>query len=499
MATGLFLLLTGVYGLTAGGHTYSSDEEGLFETTRTLVEERDSTIRHTPDNERVVPARAGRTGEPVGVSGIGQSLVAVPLYVTGALAGTNLGGPYHDYAERVFVGWTNTFATAAGVVLLFLLACRLGAPIRWAAVLALVYGLGTFTWPHAKTFFSEPLATTFVLGSAFFAVRARQDGGRAAVVWSGLLGGSALLVRASTALFLPLVGVYVLWARVRRGAVVRETVSTGAAFAAGLVPPAVLLLLTNWWRWGSPLDLGYASVPLDFPVTEGLYGLFLSPGKSIFLYAPIVAVGLAAPFFVPRHVRGEVVWLVAMGGLNALFFARFIHWHGDHSWGPRYLVMSLPFWVLPVAPLLARVRWRRAVAVAGAVGLLSAGLGTVMYFNQYFAIAEREIGLEIAPDGPTYWHEMHFDPYWSPIAGHVRALPDVWDNSTDRLRGDAADSTAFPNTTTERYGWYFAPPQLDSWIYWIFATDGPRRLLPMAVAFTAAIGVGIWRLRPVWT
>jgi len=40
LALAIFLLLTGIYGLSAGGHTYSSDEEGMFQTTRSLVERR---------------------------------------------------------------------------------------------------------------------------------------------------------------------------------------------------------------------------------------------------------------------------------------------------------------------------------------------------------------------------------------------------------------------------------------------------------------------------
>jgi hypothetical protein len=471
----------------------------MFETTRSLIEDRDPVVTINADNDRVMPVRAGRTGAPVGVSGIAQSLVAIPPYLAGAVVGAGLGGPYHDYAERVFVGWTNSVVTAFGAVAVFLLARRLGSPQRWAAILALIYGLATFAFPHAKTFFSEPLATTFLLGATLFAVRARQDGSLAAITWCGALGGAALLARASTALFLPALGLYLLWARLARGAVFREFMRTALAFGAGFAVPVALLLVTNWWRWGSPLDLGYERIPLDFPIAEGLYGLLLSPGKSIFLYAPIVAVALAGALFAPRAVRREVVLLVVLGAVNLVFFARFLAWHGDHSWGPRYLIMSLPFLTLPVAPLLDRLRWQRAALVAGAAGLVSASLGTVMYFNQYFAVAEREIGLEIIPETghPTYWREMHFDPYWSPLAGHARALPSVVRNSLERIDGDADDLTAFPTTTSGRYGWYFAPPQSDSWIYWIFVTDGPRRLLPMAAVFGAAATVGGYLLRPV--
>src|SRR5207302_7508561 len=128
-----------------------------------------------------------------------------------------------------------------------------------------------------------------------------------------------------------------------------------------------------------------------FPLLEGLYGFFLSPGKSLFLYAPIVLVGLVAVPFAPRPQRAAVALLVALGAVNVAFYARYYQWHGDHAWGPRYLVMTIPFFALPLAPLLDRVRWQRALVVATVAGLATSGLGVAMYFNQYFYIVQHTV------------------------------------------------------------------------------------------------------------
>ena len=491
VAAGLFLLTFAVYALLAGGHTYSSDEEGLFITTQALVEHRSPTIVVDHTNNGVLPITTGRTGAPVTVGGFGQSVVATPLYVLGSVAGVGIkGGNFGQYPERLFVGWTDPLVTAIGVALVFLTVRLLGTERRWAVVLALVYAFGTYAMPHAKTFFSEPLATTLCVASLHFLVRCGLRRSFVDAVAAGAFIGLALHARSSVGLFIPVLGLYLLWVWSRPRFELRPLAGAVVAFGAGFAVPLALLLLTNWWRFGEPLNFGYANIPLSYPMHEGLYGLFLSPGKSVLLYAPVVAIGLVAPFVVDRERRPAAILCVAAGMANALFFSRFPHWHGDHSFGPRYLTMSIPFWVVAAGLVLDRALWRRALVAAGGLGFVVALLGSVMYFNQYFHIAERASvpKLEMLPEGPNYWRKMHFEPYWSPIAGHARALPSVFENSFERFDGEDDELQEWPGTTNEQYGWYFAPPQLDSWVYWLFPTHGPKRFLLLVPVF---LGLGI--------
>ena len=70
----------------------------------------------------------------------------------------------------------------------------------------------------------------------------------------------------------------------------------------------------------------------------------------------VVVFGKAASAGVTRAgTLGRVVAAVcvAMGLANAVFFARFPYWHGDHTFGPRYLIMSIPFWVVPAGLLVS--------------------------------------------------------------------------------------------------------------------------------------------------
>lgn len=497
IAVALALLLFGVYALSSGGHTYSSDEEGMLLSARQILGHGTPELPLSEDNVAVTPSVIGRDGMRVGVSGLAQVVAMAPFLGAGELVALTVPDEWAEYTVRLFTGFTNAAVTALGVALFFLLCAELGATRRLAVLLSLVYGLGTFAWPHAKTMFSEPVTATLLLAAALFAVRFRtRDGSWHHALLTGVLLAAALFGRSSAFVFVPVVCAYVAWAAWRQGRLA-AVAKPAALVASGALPLVVLLLVSNWWRFGSPFDLGYEKVPLDHPIHEGLYGFLLSPGKSVFLYAPVVAVGIAAAFFARRERRAEVALVLGMAVVNLLFFARFVHWHGDHSWGPRYLVLSLPFLLLPVAAVTDTVRWRRAVLVAGGLGVMSALLGTVMYFNQYFTVAEIELGSGSADDGPIYWRSMHFDPYWSPILGHARLLDDIVDQAGEGFEHGmpAKPLVGRMSTTQYRYFWYFGPPSPDSWVYWNRAASGPRRLLVLAPLQAAAVVGGAWLLR----
>src|SRR6266545_106220 len=62
-------------------------------------------------------------------------------------------------------------------------------------------------------------------------------------------------------------------------------------------PFLVVALLYNALCWGSPLATGYAPYFDAYwgeNILVGLWGVFLSPGKSLFLYSPPLLLGLAA-------------------------------------------------------------------------------------------------------------------------------------------------------------------------------------------------------------
>jgi hypothetical protein len=83
--------------------------------------------------------------------------------------------------------------------------------------------------------------------------------------------------------------------------------------------------------------------------------------------------------------------------VNIAFYASWYLWWAGHGWGPRFLVMILPFATLPLAAALEAGTRHRALAIALALlAVLSIAvqvLGVAINFNHYLEDAYAELGL----------------------------------------------------------------------------------------------------------
>jgi hypothetical protein len=409
VAAALGLFLFAVFLLSASAHTYSPDEESLVYVTQAFVTRGDFNIPD-PRQYPVVSGYRGAGGKIYSGTGLAQSLMAVPFYVLGREIANGFDIHYRDLLLRVvMVSLFNSLVSALTGILLFAWMRRLGFSRRMAVALVLVYALATLTWVYARTFYSEPLLTLwFVL--AAFGLRAFHDT-RAArwVIVAGLAAGLATLTKVQGVLVLPALALYlaVLEFQGQRGlrAWLRSVLTPGFLFIGALALGLVLTGYVDFIRFGDPLQTGRGDISQAFPILKGLYGLLLSSGKSVFLYAPpIVLFFFALPRFFRRHAA-EALFCVAFIATFLLFHARLKIWSGDGAWGPRYLVSTMPFWILPLGVLLG-AWWRSAVRRAFVIALVAGGLlvnvlGLTINFDTYLQIQPnadaRDFNLESSP------------------------------------------------------------------------------------------------------
>jgi hypothetical protein len=130
-----------------------------------------------------------------------------------------------------------------------------------------------------------------------------------------------------------------------------------AASAIGVA----LLLAHNALLFGGPFQFGYPTTAegakrlntFDTPLWKGLDGFLLSPGKSIFIFAPPVILALAGLRRLWKLERGVATVAIALPLLYLFFFARYTQWEGGYCVGPRYLVPSIALLCLGLGPMLA--------------------------------------------------------------------------------------------------------------------------------------------------
>jgi len=467
----VFLFAAAFFLLLGSGHIYARDEETLYQMTDGLALHGEPLV--SPDVWGIVESAApSKHGLRPTSYGPGQPFLAVPWYWAGRAVGAFAGSADAVYLSRFVVLTFNGFVTAATAALLFRLALAFGYRARVGVTLAVCFGMATFALIQARTFFAEPLTALLVL-FAFFLMRqamcATAERRRVLLLaGSGFVLASALWVKIHAALFLPVLALYLTvmafptfrdahaWRRWR------TLFGRGAWWIGGFIVPTVGLLLYDRWLYGSPFTTGYGDNPNVFttPLATGLYGLLYSSGKGIIWYAPPLLFALIGCIpFVRRFPRDGIAVLSA-AAINVLFYARLQYWHGDGSWGPRYLLIVLPWLLLLALPVLDRLLtpgwgYAKTMARAGAVALLLIGISV-----QFLAIA---VSFDVPILTSTSEQARYFTPSQSPIVLSAR---------TTRSRFAAWWKEQHPATNTFLLSQGFAPAEGERGVHFPRWTDG---------------------------
>lgn len=442
--TGVCVLF--VYLASAGGRIVASDEHTMFLLTQSLVE------RHTvavPEGN----AEAGPDGRLYPKAGIGQALASAPFYLLGKLGQSFVPARLRPFALRAATSLVNPFAGGLLAAVLLLLLMEMGLAAREALALTAIACFATPLWVYAKLYLGETLLALGLTLELYGVVRLRKGGGMESAALAAAGAGFALLVKyaiapAALALFLPALPAL---RRVRPGLMALFVLGACLAIAAAY----------DVARTGNVLGSGYGrqATPAAFstPLWVGIYGLVLSSGKGLLWFAPIVLLAPAGLLAWRHQDRALTLGVTAGVVVTVILYASFEHWAGDGSWGPRYLVPLVPALVTAVAALLAqrsladRRAWWSAALVLGLLGTAVQVGGVAIYFGAEM----REAGdypYTRSLSDPRFMSESHWNPYFTPIAGHWRMLArNLREHLSGHvphvaLGGAGADSTSAPTS-----------------------------------------------------
>ena len=217
----------------------------------------------------------------------------------------------------------NAFYGALGMTALFFLLNRY---FDWktTVVTVLLTGLSTDWWYQSRGFTSEVGAGAFLIASLCFMAYQRPYA-------SSLMLGISILFRPTSLLALPIWGKAV-WKKVP------ETIFSGVLIIAALL----LLAYYNWARFGSVATFGYGVENFTSNWYDGLYGLLLSPGRSLFVYSPILTLAIPGTFMLYKKEKSVALVSVAIVVSHVFVIALWHSWDGGWSWGSRLLTPIIP-------------------------------------------------------------------------------------------------------------------------------------------------------------
>jgi hypothetical protein len=255
--------------------------------------------------------------------------------------------------------------TVGSLALVYAAGRRLGVP-GWAAAgagLAAVWGTPLYYYSTIQPLYSHATATfvhtlaifLFIRADAALETSARKDVGPP---WPWLLAGAAFGLAALTRWQLALsAGLFTLLLAGRRQWRAALLLIAGFAAVAWHIP-------YTWnWMFGSPV-----AVPMDAAGGEGgffswprhLRAVLFSGDRGLFVWSPIVALGLAGLAALPRNHWPLAGVLAGVAAAQVLAAAGVRDWYAGESFGMRRLTEIYPAAALGASALLAAAgrAWR---------------------------------------------------------------------------------------------------------------------------------------------
>jgi len=136
---------------------------------------------------------------------------------------------------------------------------------------------------------------------------------------------------------------------------------------------------------------------------EGIYGQLFSVGRSIFLYSPLLLVVIFFWHKIRKIILPEVLAFITLSLTYLVFYATQYSftpelgysplWHGESSWGPRYLLPLLPLGLIIVGFIYTKLSKIAKLFVfypLAIIGILINLLGILMPYQIKFHELQRD-------------------------------------------------------------------------------------------------------------
>ena len=447
---GLFLFFQAIYALTSSGNAFRiPDEFEVYFQTENLFDNGDISVPQTllirqprvvdgkvVGTDSVFFGKVGLDGKPYAPYGPGAAVLALPHHAVGRVLASMLGiprsPPGKGLAWVILVGGVTMLATATGASLavagFYRAVVALRTPAQPALWLSLLLGGASVLWPYGTTLYTEAWQAAAMIWAAALLLEARTAAhARSRVVLAAVLLAVMGLTKVTSLVFAP---AFVIAALVDVSRPQRERLQVAGALALGIAVATVAHLAWNNYRFGSIADFGYdwsETIPVLPPQTfrlsdlpRGLIVLLATPGKSIFLWAPLTLLGaLNVPRMWVRD-RALTIGVAAAFVVGLVFFAAYLFPEGGYSHGPRNLVP-----VVPLVGLLAAgpdaTRWPSSVLIACAiVGGMMAVLAVSVSFLEDQALRTDAAGrpligyyelIDPAPGRPNNRYRWGYVPF----------------------------------------------------------------------------------------
>lgn len=264
----------------------------------------------------------------------------------------------------------NSFLLALTVLIFFNFCYLFTDSLEKAFVSSVLLGNATILWAYSSNFWTQPIVTFGIFAAFYFLFRFTREDNIKYLFLAGLCAGYAYISRYASLLSLPFFILYLVGSRWKEKKMIIKTL---AIFSIPLFVILFIQIYWNFYRFGSPFDLGFNKLFFSSKfLTPYLTSFLFSLSRSILVFSPPLILGILGlkTFFKEHKFESINIIGITLGFL--LFYSFFgfgISFIGS-AWGPRYLVPITPFLLLPVCLYIDEIRWKKILVYS----ILSIGL-----------------------------------------------------------------------------------------------------------------------------
>jgi hypothetical protein len=272
-----------------------------------------------------------------------------------------------DFNHQHYVFWRNsqnpdfTFLelfygpifAALSVTVFFLICNVLNYRLKTSLTLTLLFGLSTPVWAYSQTSLTVVPTLFFVLFSFYFFTKYQKIQSSKFLIGCGLSLGFSYLIRSDPAIIILPLMIYFLITLVKH----KQKIKKFFFFFVTLTPFYFITLLIENLRFGLSVGLNTTSADISslsrynadgLNLITGITGLLFSPGVGLFIFSPILlTLFFTFPDFYKKN-KGYALLFIGFFILALTYFANIEFWHGLVSWSARYLLLLVPFLLLPL-------------------------------------------------------------------------------------------------------------------------------------------------------
>jgi hypothetical protein len=349
-ALALFVLFTALFALVGRGTFFSSDEGGGYNTTVSLLKDRSLAIAKGENVHR------GKDNRFYSCREILPALLCIPSVLLGnALERhAHLGRPPSARESRpgaecnwpIFLSVTvlGPLGIAGTLLCVHAFVHYEGGSSGDALLLTVTAACATPLLVYAKTIFPQVFESFLLMLAFLAAVHWRRSGSARAALVLGIACGLSLMNRVTA---VPVCLCFLVYLVLTGSADRRQRWRAALLFLLPVMAGAAVTGLVNWLRWGSPFDSGRHRGDETFstPPCIGVPGLLVSPGKGMWIYAPVMLLPLIFIRKLWRQGRAEVLLAAAVTAIYLGLYGCWYDWPGGLAWGPRFLIALIPPWL----------------------------------------------------------------------------------------------------------------------------------------------------------